>query len=90
MRTYALVLLVLLLLTGLTVALAVRVHLGVFGMPVALLIATAKGTVVLLYFMHLKQSSRLTWVIAAAGAFWLGIMLTLTLSDFLTRGWPRE
>jgi cytochrome c oxidase subunit 4 len=53
----------------------------------ALTIAVTKATLVVLYFMHVRYSSRLTWVIVAAGFFWLGIMFLLTMSDYLSRGW---
>lgn len=53
----------------------------------ALTIAVAKATLVVLYFMHVRYSSRLTWVIVAAGFFWLAIMFVFTLSDYLTRTW---
>jgi cytochrome c oxidase subunit IV len=54
---------------------------------VAMTIAVTKALLVVLYFMHVRYSSRLTWVFVAAGFFWLGIMLVLTLSDYYTRGW---
>jgi len=54
---------------------------------VALTIAVTKATLVVLYFMHVRYSSRLTWVFVAAGVFWLLILIGLTLSDVLTRGW---
>ena len=37
--------------------------------------------------MHVKYSPRLTWVVVIGSVFWLGILLTLTMSDYLTRGW---
>ena len=40
-----------------------------------------------LFFMHVKYSSRLTWVVVIGSLFWLGILLTLTFSDYLTRDW---
>jgi cytochrome c oxidase subunit 4 len=52
---------------------------------VALTIAVAKATLVVLYFMHVRYSSRLTWVIVAAGIFWLGILFVLTFSDYASR-----
>lgn len=52
---------------------------------VALTIAVIKATLVVLYFMHVRYSTRLTWVIVIAGIFWLGIMFVLTASDYLTR-----
>lgn len=52
---------------------------------VALTIAVIKATLVVLYFMHVRYSSRLTWVIVVAGFFWMGIMFALTFSDYWTR-----
>jgi hypothetical protein len=40
--------------------------------------------------MHVKYGSRLTWVFAAAGFVWLSILLSLTLTDYLTRNRPRD
>ena len=54
---------------------------------VALTIAVTKATLVILYFMHARYSPRLTWVVIASGFLWLAIMISLTLSDYLTRGW---
>ena len=42
---------------------------------------------VMLFFMHLRYSSRLTWVFAGAGVIWLAHLLIFTLADYLTRGW---
>ena len=61
--------------------------LGALNVFVALTIAVVKATVVVLYFMHVRYSSRLTQVIVAAGVLWLIIMLTFTLADYMTRGW---
>jgi len=52
---------------------------------VALTIAVVKATFVVLYFMHVRYSSRLIWVIVVAGFFWLAIMFVFTLADYLTR-----
>lgn len=52
---------------------------------VALTIAVFKATLVVLYFMHVRYSSRLTWVIVVSGIFWLAIMFVFTISDYLTR-----
>jgi cytochrome c oxidase subunit 4 len=54
---------------------------------VALAIAVCKATLVILFFMHIKYSSNLTRIAVVAGFFWLAILLTLTLSDILTRSW---
>jgi cytochrome c oxidase subunit 4 len=49
--------------------------------------AIAKATLVVLFFMHVRWGTRLTWVIAASGFFWLLILFGLTMQDYLTRGW---
>jgi cytochrome c oxidase subunit 4 len=59
-----------------------------WNMTVALLIAICKAILIILFFMHVKYGSRLTWAFATAGFVWLGIMVTLTMSDYLTRGFP--
>ena len=52
----------------------------------ALAIAVFKATLVVLFFMHVKYSTRLTWAVVVGSVFWLGILLVLTMSDYLTRG----
>jgi cytochrome c oxidase subunit 4 len=52
---------------------------------VALLIAFTKMTFVVLFFMHVRWSSRLVWLSAIAGFFWLAIMFAFTMQDYLTR-----
>jgi cytochrome c oxidase subunit IV len=61
--------------------------LGAFNTVAALGIAIFKATLVVLFFMHVKDSTRLTWAVILGSIFWLGILLTLTLSDYLTRAW---
>ena len=64
---------------------------GVLNALVALTIAVIKATAVVLIFMHVRWSSRLTQVIAVASVFWLLIMLSFTISDYFTRGgWPTK
>ena len=72
--------------TALTVAVAF-VDLGALNNIVMLGIAITKATLVVLYFMHVRCSTRLTWVVAASGFFWLLILFGLTMQDYLTRGW---
>lgn len=84
-RTYAVIYVTLLALTALTVFIATRAHLGVWEIPVALGIAATKTILVGLFFMHLIHSSKLTWVVVAAGALFLAIMLGLTFTDYLYR-----
>jgi cytochrome c oxidase subunit 4 len=61
--------------------------LGEWHTVAALVIAVVKTLLVLLFFMHLLHSPRLTWVVVAAAVFFLVIMLTLTFADYLTRHW---
>jgi cytochrome c oxidase subunit 4 len=82
--TYVFILLVLLVLT-VTTYLVARVDLGKFNFVLAFAIAAAKSSLVVLYFMHARYSSRLTRVVIGAGLGWLGILLTLTISDYVTR-----
>ena len=84
--TYYKVFAALLGLTGLTVGVAF-VNLGRFNTIVALAIAVAKALLVVLIFMHVRYSSRLTWVVLAGGLFWLMLLIALTMSDYLTRSW---
>ncbi|HEX4342841.1 MAG TPA: cytochrome C oxidase subunit IV family protein [Verrucomicrobiae bacterium] len=59
--------------------------LGQFNVIAAMTISVGKMLLVILYFMHVRYSSRLTWLFASAGFFWLVIMLCLTISDYLSR-----
>ncbi len=86
LRIYFGVFLALLVLTGTTVAVAF-VDLGPLNNVVALGIATFKAMLVILYFMHVRYATRLTGIVLVSGFFWLAIMVGLTLSDYVTRGW---
>jgi cytochrome c oxidase subunit IV len=85
--TYFAVFGTLLVLTGLTAGAAYAPMPSAWHTPVALAIAAAKATLVLLFFMHLLYSPRLNWLIAFGSLLWLSIMLTLTFADYLTRAW---
>ena len=85
-KAYFAVFTALAVLTVVTWSVAKR-DLGFLNVVVALTIAVIKATLVVLYFLHVRWSSRLTWVFVCAGFFWLAIMVALTLSDYLTRGW---
>jgi cytochrome c oxidase subunit 4 len=74
----------LLVLLAVTVA-AGQARLGAWAAVVAITIATVKALLVAVWFMHLKDSSRLTWLFAAAGVMWLAIMLGLTMGDTVAR-----
>ncbi len=86
LRIYLSVFFALMIFTGVTVWVA-HYDLGILNTFVAITIAVIKATIVILYFMHLKYSARITWVVAGAGFVWLIIMISLTLSDTLGRGW---
>jgi len=85
-KTYTIVLVALLVLTATTCAVSF-IDMGKMNAVVAVAIAFAKASLVALIFMHLRYSRRLMWVVAAAGLFWLGILIALTMGDYLTRGW---
>ena len=86
LRIYLAVFFSLMVLTALTTGVA-YVDLGALNTVVALTIAVVKMLLVVLFFMHAKYSTGLTRVIIIAGFFWLGILITLSLSDELTRHW---
>ena len=75
----------LMVLTAVTVAVAF-VPLGSFNFPVAIGIAITKATLVILFFMHAKCSSRLTKLFVGTAFFFLIILLGLSLTDYLSRG----
>ncbi|MEX2270329.1 MAG: cytochrome C oxidase subunit IV family protein [Vicinamibacterales bacterium] len=72
--------------TGITVAVA-YVDVGFFNTAVALGIAVTKATLVILYFMHVRWASRLTWLVILASVFWLILMFTIGMTDYLSRDW---
>lgn len=84
--TYVFVWIALLVLTFATTAIA-KIDMGPLNVYVALTIAVIKALLVILYFMHVKDSHGITRVYVGAGFFWLLILLTLTLTDYLSRGW---
>jgi cytochrome c oxidase subunit 4 len=86
-RVYITIFLVLMAGTFLTVVAAFRDFPGPLNAVVALTIAVIKATFVILYFMHVRYSGRLVWLVIAAGLFWLAIMFALTISDYSTRAW---
>lgn len=87
-RVYMTVFAVLLTLTGLTV-LASYFELGVWNPILALFIAVVKATTVVLFFMHVKYSSKLTKLTVGAGLFTFLALIGMTLSDYFSRAWGR-
>lgn len=88
-KVYFAIFATLIVLTGLTVA-AAMVDLGPLNTVVAMSIACAKATLVVLYFMHARYGSRLIWVMLCAGVLWLIILIALTMGDYATRGWMKQ
>jgi cytochrome c oxidase subunit IV len=86
-RIYVTIFLVLLVGTGLTVLAAFQDFPWYFNTIVAMTIAVTKATFVVLYFMHVRYSTRLVWVIVTSALFWMVILFALTFSDYQTRGW---
>ncbi len=85
-RLYVAVFAALVFLTLVTVGVS-YVDLGPLSVVVALTIAFTKALLVVVFFMHLRESSGLIWVVAGGGFFWLAILIALTMSDVMTRGW---
>jgi cytochrome c oxidase subunit 4 len=85
-KTYLVIFVSLISLTALTYGLPHLVHIGYLEIPVALGIASIKTTLVVLFFMHLLYSSRLTWLVVAGAVLFLAILLGLTMADYTTRG----
>ncbi len=85
-RVYLLVFAALLALTATTARVAF-VDLGPLNNVAALGIAVLKAALVVLFFMHVRYGTRLVPLVIAAGVFWLLILLGLSLSDYLMRGW---
>jgi cytochrome c oxidase subunit 4 len=87
LKIYVTIFLALMAGTALTVWAGLRDFPGQLNVIIALTIAVIKATLVVLYFMHVRYSSRLVWVVFTSALFWLGILFALTLSDYWTRGW---
>lgn len=85
-RTYYRVFGALIVLTFLTIGVSF-LDLGEWHTIAGLAIAVCKAALVALFFMHLLSSNRLTWIVLGAALFWFGILIALTLADYLTRHW---
>jgi cytochrome c oxidase subunit 4 len=86
-RVYSLVYVALIVLTFSTLGIA-RMELGEQAhLWVGLAIAAVKAGLVVLFFMHVWYSSRLTWVVALSGLLWLAILIAYVMTDYLSRGW---
>ncbi|HEY3855445.1 MAG TPA: cytochrome C oxidase subunit IV family protein [Verrucomicrobiae bacterium] len=65
--------------------LAARFNLGLWNTVIALVISGMKMTLVILFFMQVRYSSRLIWIFACAGFIWWMIFVSLAMTDYLTR-----
>jgi cytochrome c oxidase subunit 4 len=83
---YSMVFGTLLVFTGITVG-AAFINLGVLNPIVALAIACTKAVIVILWFMHVKYQSKLIKMTVAAGFFTFLVLITMTLSDYMSRAW---
>src|SRR5438270_13486171 len=86
-RVYLMIFLALMAGTTLTVIAAFYDFPGPLNAVVALTIASIKATLVVLYFMHVRYSGRLIWLVIVAALLWLAIMFAITLSDYWTSAW---
>jgi cytochrome c oxidase subunit 4 len=84
--TYVWVFLALMVLTGVTVWASGR-DFGAMNTAVALAIAVAKASLVVLFFMHVKYGTSLVKLCVAAAVVWLGFLIVITMSDYRARGW---
>lgn len=74
-----------------TTVVAAYIDMGSFNNVVAMAIAIVKGVLVLLFFMHLRDSKPLAWIAMGGGIFWFLVLVGFTLADVLTRnmvGYP--
>jgi cytochrome c oxidase subunit IV len=85
-RLYLGIFSILLVLTALTIGVSF-VDLDRLNIVIALTIAVCKALLVILFFMHVRHASRLTWLFVSAGFFWLAILLVFTFGDYLSRPW---
>jgi len=60
---------------------------GPLNVIIAVTIAVVKAVLIILYFMHVRYSSKLTWFFAGAAFLWLIVMFSFTFSDYMTRNW---
>jgi cytochrome c oxidase subunit 4 len=85
-KTYLLILLALLVLTATTTGVAF-IDLGILNPIVALAIACIKAVLVVLFFMHIRYSSKLMMLTVLSGFFTFLVLITMTLTDYMSRAW---
>ena len=85
-KTYLLILLVLMVLTATTTGVAF-IDLGIWNPIVSIGIACFKAVMVILFFMHIRYSSKVMMLTVGAGFFTFLVLITMTLSDYISRSW---
>lgn len=85
--TYFAIFAALMVLTALTVWVAFQ-DFGALNVPIAFGIATIKATIVVLFFMHVIHSPKITAAILVGSLVFLGILFVLTFSDYIGRHMP--
>jgi cytochrome c oxidase subunit 4 len=85
-KFYIAVFAALIVLTGVTVWAAGQ-DFGIWNTAVAVGIACTKATLVILIFMHVRWGGKLVQLFVASGFIWLAIFISITLADYVSRGW---
>lgn len=85
-KVYISILILLLVMTAVTTG-AAFINMGVFSPVVALAIACFKAVMVILFFMHIRYSSKVMMLTVSAGFFTFLVLITMTLSDYFSRSW---
>ena len=90
LATYLIVFAALMVLLVVTALVAFYVHAGDLNLIIALVIATIKAALVVLFFMHVKYASRLTKIFVVAAFLWLAILFAFTFADYVSRDWQHN
>ena len=85
-KTYYTIFTILIAMTLFTIQ-AAFIDLGPLNTPIALGIASFKAILVILYFMHVRYNPKLLWLFIGGAVAWLVLMILVTMSDYMSRGW---
>jgi len=66
---------------------AAEINMGELNLIAALAIAVIKAVLILLFFMHFRDSDHLTWLVGGATVIWFMVMILLTFNDYQSRDW---
>ncbi len=80
-------LMVLLVITLVAAAFDLSEYWGPLNVIIAVTIAVIKAVLIILYFMHVRYSSKLTWFFAGVAFLWLMVMFSFTFADYMSRDW---